>query len=215
MAFALARALRPDVGVFGMDFCEPMLERAETRKARRPAPLLRRRVPPRGRAQHPRRGGELRRRHDRVRAAQHKRPRALPVRDPARAQARGAPLRPRVLAALAHRAPRLPPLPAAASCRRSPGFSPATGSAYEYLGDTIAEFPGRDALSAELADGRILRRRGQVDDDGRRGAPLGPAPAPLQLKDFPHPQVECAFGFRISKPLPWRPSSKSTVVPSR
>ena len=36
VAFALARALRPEVGVFGLDFCEPMLERAETRKARGP-----------------------------------------------------------------------------------------------------------------------------------------------------------------------------------
>src|SRR5271169_6821248 len=34
VAFALARALRPEVGVYGMDFCEPMLERAEARKAR-------------------------------------------------------------------------------------------------------------------------------------------------------------------------------------
>ncbi|HXQ82251.1 MAG TPA: bifunctional demethylmenaquinone methyltransferase/2-methoxy-6-polyprenyl-1,4-benzoquinol methylase UbiE [Opitutaceae bacterium] len=37
VAFALARKLHPSVRIFGMDFCEPMLERAETRKARRPA----------------------------------------------------------------------------------------------------------------------------------------------------------------------------------
>jgi demethylmenaquinone methyltransferase/2-methoxy-6-polyprenyl-1,4-benzoquinol methylase len=36
VAFALARRLRGGVAVFGMDFCEPMLERAETRKAARP-----------------------------------------------------------------------------------------------------------------------------------------------------------------------------------
>jgi len=36
VAFALARALPPAIRVFGMDFCEPMLERAETKKARNP-----------------------------------------------------------------------------------------------------------------------------------------------------------------------------------
>src|SRR5271165_3807858 len=36
VAFALRRGLRPEVGVYGMDFCEPMLERAEKRKAARP-----------------------------------------------------------------------------------------------------------------------------------------------------------------------------------
>jgi demethylmenaquinone methyltransferase / 2-methoxy-6-polyprenyl-1,4-benzoquinol methylase len=36
VAFALARGLSPDIRIFGMDFCEPMLERAETKKARKP-----------------------------------------------------------------------------------------------------------------------------------------------------------------------------------
>jgi demethylmenaquinone methyltransferase/2-methoxy-6-polyprenyl-1,4-benzoquinol methylase len=35
VAFAMARGLHPSLRVFGLDFCEPMLERAEARKARR------------------------------------------------------------------------------------------------------------------------------------------------------------------------------------
>jgi demethylmenaquinone methyltransferase/2-methoxy-6-polyprenyl-1,4-benzoquinol methylase len=35
VAFAMARGLHPSIRVFGLDFCEPMLERAERRKARR------------------------------------------------------------------------------------------------------------------------------------------------------------------------------------
>jgi demethylmenaquinone methyltransferase/2-methoxy-6-polyprenyl-1,4-benzoquinol methylase len=35
VAFAMARRLHPSLRVFGLDFCEPMLERAERRKARR------------------------------------------------------------------------------------------------------------------------------------------------------------------------------------
>jgi UDP-2,3-diacylglucosamine pyrophosphatase LpxH len=38
--------------------------------------------------------------------------------------------------------------------------------------------------------------------------------APAQLNDLPQPQVDCAFGLRISKPLPVRPSSKSISEPS-
>ncbi len=37
VAFALARRLRPGTRVFGLDFCEPMLERAETKKAAKPS----------------------------------------------------------------------------------------------------------------------------------------------------------------------------------
>ena len=37
VAFALARRMPSHFRVYGLDFCEPMLERAETRKARRPA----------------------------------------------------------------------------------------------------------------------------------------------------------------------------------
>ena len=37
IAFALARRLRPGTRVFGLDFCEPMLERAETKKAAKPS----------------------------------------------------------------------------------------------------------------------------------------------------------------------------------
>lgn len=151
VAFALARALRPDVGVFGMDFCEPMLERAETRKARRPGRYSRVEFLFGDALNIPVEEASLdavtiafglRNISDRARCLSEirriLRPEGrlfvLEFSQPWRI------VRPAYRLYL-HRV--VPPLA---------GLLTGNRQAYKYLGDTIAEFPGRAALSAELAD---------------------------------------------------------------
>ena len=150
VAFALARALRPEVGVFGLDFCEPMLERAETRKARRPGRYSRvqflfgdalnipveeasvdavtiafglRNISDRARCL-----AEIRRvlRHEGSLFI-------LEFSQPWRL------VRPVYGLYLRRVLPRLA------------GLLTGNRAAYEYLGDTIGEFPGRPALSQEIS----------------------------------------------------------------
>jgi len=150
VAFALARALRPDVGVYGMDFCEPMLERAEARKARSP-----------------RRYGRveflfgdalnipvneasfdavtvafgLRNIADRARCFSEIR-RVLRPEGSLFVLEFSTPWR-LVRPAYSFYLRRVIP--------RAAGWLTGSRSAYEYLGETIAGFPGRELLSAEIA----------------------------------------------------------------
>ena len=177
----------PSVGVFGMDFCEPMLERAETRKARRPGRYSRVRVPASGtRSTSPSR----RRAFDAVTIAfglrNMSRPRALPVRDPARAAARGAPLRPRVLAALALRAPRstrlylhrvVPPLAGLLTGDRQRLRVPRRHHQRNSPGAT----PSRPSWPTPASRG--VER--QVDDAGRSSRSTRPCASPTSVEGLP------------------------------
>src|ERR1035438_4330242 len=176
--------------------------------------LLGRGFPPRRRPGNSRWGGDFRRRDDRLRPAQHGRPRALPVRDPARPQARGTPLHPGVLAAPALGPARVLPLPPApgADAGRDPHGGPPR-LRVPRLHDSLV-FAARGPFGGALHRGS-LRPLLVADDDGKRRHPRSPAPTSRQLNDFPQPQVVGAVGLRSSNPFPWSPSSKSIVVPSR
>ena len=67
------------------------------------------------------------------------------------------------------------------------------------------QFHGERAALDGLAGAEVLQ--------GKKSQP--PTDYKSQLKDFPHPQVDSAFGLRISKPLPDRPSSKWISEPAR
>ncbi len=209
----------PAARILGMDFCEPMLAEARTKKGRAPVRGLRQRAFSAGDGPGPAPGRSLASMPSpspsacgTCRTGRAPWPRSGGCCAPeAGSSSWSFPQPSRLVPAALFFLP--PPHPAG----RWPGWMTGDRAAYVYLNATDRGFPGREPPWPPRSAPPGLPRAPP------RGSPAASSPCTrraadppgLRLNDLPQPQVEWALGLLISKPRPWRPSSKSMLVPRR